>query len=124
MSTPRGWVHQAALLKRGIRRCIKCKRLQKIDQFHKDRSNKSGVRNDCKKCVCRRRRLAYVKHPEKLLACTRRWRLAHLDKIAAYKRRERKERGDQVRLRERIYWSVNREKQRQKNRRSYRNAAR
>lgn len=33
------------------KRCSKCGKVKSVNEFHKDRINKDGLRSECKKCL-------------------------------------------------------------------------
>lgn len=72
--------------------CNRCKQTKLFAEFGRNRTNRDGLQNYCKKCNCTIAHEAYVKNPQAHLEASKRSRMANLEEYQA-KNRERKKRA-------------------------------
>lgn len=48
-----GWTNVTELVPAGMKRCSTCRRIQPRDRFHRDASQKDGLKPRCKGCISR-----------------------------------------------------------------------
>lgn len=69
------------------KKCSKCSKLKGLNEFHKSRNHKDGLKPSCKIC----RNSANKKHREKNLGYYQKWRDEHKDKVKKYNKKYCKE---------------------------------
>lgn len=64
--------------------CNTCKQDKQFDQFYKDRSNKTGLSTQCKRCEAARKRGYYKKNRDKMLEDNKIWRENNMERRKEY----------------------------------------
>lgn len=69
-----------------VKTCTKCNETKATTEFYKNKGNRDGLRNDCKRCKQDSVGSYSLKNVEKLRASGRAWKKANKDKVSSYVR--------------------------------------
>lgn len=113
------------MIKIKTKRCVKCHTDKPISEFNKAKSNKDGLRNDCKACVrvygiayrnslkkeiAAKKRIYHEKNRDWVNARNKEYGAQHADEIAAYGKKYRANNKEKIAERDKKYYRKNREK--------------
>ena len=69
-----------------MKTCTKCKLEKPFTDFHKHKSQKTGLRSQCKLCTIASNKNYAIENKEKVLIASKKWRENNIDKANAYSR--------------------------------------
>lgn len=93
-----------------LKRCIKCKIIKNIDEFHKHKLSKGGHRGECKKCIKENGKKYRNEHKLEIFEKRKRYYLLNKDKIKDWNEKYRKSNQDKVNKRARSWAKRNPDK--------------
>jgi len=70
-----------------LKKCSACNKLKTVGEFGKHKQSKDGIRNICKACDRKRRRVYYQNHREKILQYQKKYYRKHKDQRIMYQRK-------------------------------------
>ena len=106
-----------------LKTCTKCKEEKPRSEFHKNKSNKDGLQNQCKGCVRQDKKQYYKENAEKILQQQRQYQKENAEKIKQRDRRYYRENAEKILQQQKQYQKENAEKIKQRVRRYYRENA-
>ena len=74
-----------------MKKCTKCKIYKDLDQFGKDKGQKSGLKPRCKSCMKEDRELFYLKNLEYARQYARNWQANHKEARKIYLKKHKKQ---------------------------------
>ena len=83
-----------------MRICRECKILKDESEFSVAKSNKDGLNNRCKRCVCNYGKKWNQKHKEEKVVYSKKYRQEHLAHLKKYMKQYYIDNKDRIKLRE------------------------
>lgn len=81
-----------------MKACRICARKKLLSDFHRASGMRDGHRSECKECTREIRRRYYANHRDESIARVERWRRENPKKFEAWKKRNREENRDRIRV--------------------------